>query len=295
VLTAEGGAAAPARPKGARLSEAATDQGRPKAPVAAGRPDHVKAVVAVASGKGGVGKSTVAVNLACALSKLGLSVGLLDADVYGPSAPTMLGLKDPPQYADKKMVPLEAWGLKAMSIGLLVDPEQAMIWRGPMASQAITQMLNEVRWGSETAPLDVLIVDLPPGTGDVQLTLVQKTKLDGAVVVSTPQEVAVADARRAVTMFEKIGTPVLGVVENMAYFPDPSTGAPIPIFGRGGAKAEAERVKAPFLGEVPIDMALREGADAGRPLVAAAPECATAQVFLTIAELVRDRLVTVKF
>ncbi|HYF22154.1 MAG TPA: Mrp/NBP35 family ATP-binding protein [Caulobacteraceae bacterium] len=290
VLTAEGRDQPPPPRRGAGLSPQAVEQNRPKAPVPVGRPEHVRAVVAVASGKGGVGKSTVAVNLACALARLGLRVGLLDADVYGPSAPTMLGLSGKPEYVDGKMVPLDAWGIRAMSIGLLVDPDQAMIWRGPMASQAITQMLNEVRWGASDAPLDVLVVDLPPGTGDVQLTVVQKTRLDGAVVVSTPQEVALADARRAVAMFEKIGTPVLGLVENMAFFPDPSTGAPIPIFGRGGARAEAERTGAPFLGEIPIDMALREGADAGRPLVATAPDGSTAVAFRTLAEQVRAAL-----
>ena len=288
VLTAESAPAKPAR--GARLSDAALSQNRPRAPVPEGRPAHVKAVVAVASGKGGVGKSTVAVNLACALAHLGLRAGLLDADVYGPSAPTMLGVHDRPDYGpDKKMVPKEAWGIKAMSIGLIVDAEQAMIWRGPMASQALTQMLTETRWGTEDAPLDVLVVDLPPGTGDVQLTLVQRTKLDGAVIVSTPQEVALADARRAAVMFEKVHTPVFGLIENMAFFRD-SSGAEIPIFGRGGARAEAARLKLPFLGEIPIDMALREGADAGRPLVATTPESATSQAFLDIAAQVRERL-----
>ena len=291
VLTAESAPAQP-RARGARLSEQALDQGRPKAPVPVGRPEHVRAVLAVASGKGGVGKSTVSVNLACALAARGLRVGLLDADVYGPSAPVMLGLKGAPEYRDGKMVPHEAWGLKANSVGLLVDADQAMIWRGPMASQALTQLLSETRWGTEERPLDVLVVDLPPGTGDVQLTLVQKTRLDGAVIVSTPQEVALADARRAVAMFGKIGTPVLGLVENMAFFPDPSTGAPIEIFGRGGARAEAERLGAPFLGEIPIDPALRQGADQGRPLVATAPESATARAFAEIAERVAAALAT---
>jgi ATP-binding protein involved in chromosome partitioning len=290
VLTAES-APRHAPRRGARLSEEALEQNRPKAPVPAGRPAHVRAVVAVASGKGGVGKSTVAVNLACALQRLGLRTGLLDADVYGPSAPTMLGIAGAPEYGDdKKMVPKQAWGLKAMSMGLLVDADRAMIWRGPMASQALGQMLGETRWGTPDEPLDVLVVDLPPGTGDVQLTLVQKTQLDGAVVVSTPQEVALADARRAVAMFGKIGTPVFGVVENMAYFPDPSTGEAIPIFGRGGARAEAERLGVPCLGEIPIDMALRQGGDDGRPLVATAPDSATSASFAAVAERVREAL-----
>ena len=285
--------ARPAQPpaRGARLSDAALDQGRRPAPVPAGRPANVRAVVAVASGKGGVGKSTVAVNLACALSSLGLRVGLLDADIYGPSAPLMLGLEGSPEVdEEKRLLPKDAFGVKAMSIGLMVNAEQAMIWRGPMASQALTQMLTETRWGSADAPLDVLIVDLPPGTGDVQLTLVQRTPIDGAVVVSTPQEAALADVRRAGAMFAKVSTPILGIVENMAYFPDPATGAPIEIFGRGGARAEAERTGLPFLGEIPIDVELRKGADAGRPLVAAAPESATAKAFLSLAEKVRDRV-----
>jgi ATP-binding protein involved in chromosome partitioning len=288
VLTAE---SAPARPtRGARLSNEAMAQNRPRAPVPEGRPAHVKAVIAVASGKGGVGKSTVAVNLACALASLGVRAGLLDADVYGPSAPTMLGLSDRPDYGpDKKLVPKDAWGIKAMSIGLIVDADSAMIWRGPMASQALGQMLNETRWGTEDAPLDVLVVDLPPGTGDVQLTLVQRTKLDGAVIVSTPQEVALADARRAAIMFEKVKTPVLGLIENMAWFRD-SSGAEIPIFGRGGAREEAGRLKVQFLGEIPIDMALREGADMGKPLVATKPESPTSQAFLDIAAQIRERL-----
>jgi ATP-binding protein involved in chromosome partitioning len=274
----------PGGPRGARLSEAAIDQtkGRP-APVPTARPEHVRKVLAVASGKGGVGKSTVAVNLACALAARGLRVGLLDADVYGPSAPTMLGLSGAPPYEDGKMRPHAAWGLKAMSIGLLVDSDKALVWRGPMASQALTQMLIETRWGSADAPLDVLVVDLPPGTGDVQLTLVQKTLIDGAVVVSTPQEVALADARRAVAMFGKTGTAVLGVVENMSFFPDPNTGAPIEIFGRGGARNEAGRLGVPFLGEIPIDPALRAGADAGRPLFAVAPEADVSRAFAGVA------------
>jgi ATP-binding protein involved in chromosome partitioning len=295
VLTAEarhGHGHAPKR--GARLSDEALDEGRRPAPVPAGRPPHVRAVVAVASGKGGVGKSTVAVNLACALSSLGLRTGLLDADIYGPSAPLMLALEGAPEVKEigeeKWLLPKPAFGIKAMSIGLMIDAERAMIWRGPMASQALTQMLTQTEWGTEAEPLDVLIVDLPPGTGDVQLTLVQKTKLDGAVVVSTPQEAALADVRRANAMFAKVSTPVLGIVENMAFFPHPATGEPIEIFGRGGARAEAERTGLAFLGEIPIDIDLRKGADEGRPLVATAPDSATAKAFLGLAEKVRDRV-----
>ena len=281
----------PAPARGARLSDAALDQGRPSAPVPAGRPENVRAVVAVASGKGGVGKSTVAVNLACALSRLGLRTGLLDADIYGPSAPLMLGLEGSPEVdEEKRLLPKDAYGVKAISIGLLVKAEQAMIWRGPMAAQALTQMLTQTRWATAEAPLDVLVVDLPPGTGDVQLTLVQRTQIDGAVIVSTPQEAALADVRRAAAMFAKVSTPILGIVENMAYFPDPATGAPIEIFGRGGARAEAERTGLPFLGEIPIDVELRKGADAGRPLVAVAPDSETSKAFLSLAEKVRDRV-----
>jgi ATP-binding protein involved in chromosome partitioning len=290
LTTAATGPSGPSPARGARLSDAAVRDTRPPAPVPVGRPPHVKAVIAVASGKGGVGKSTVSVNLACALARLGLNVGLLDADVYGPSAPIMLGVGGAPDYGpEKKMTPKRAHGIRAMSIGLLVDAEQAMVWRGPMASQAITQMLNETLWGTAEEPLDVLVVDLPPGTGDVQLTLVQKTKLDGAVVVSTPQEVALADARRAVAMFGKTGTPVLGLVENMAYLVSPDGGL-IDIFGRGGAAAEAARLGLPLLGELPLDPALRIGGDTGRPLVADAPESPTALMFLELAKAVRDRL-----
>ena len=278
VLTAEAAPAAPRR--GASLSPAAVEQGKPKAPVPTDRPAHVRRVLAVASGKGGVGKSTVAVNLAAALSARGLSVGILDADVYGPSLPTMLGLSGKPDYVDGAIVPHEAFGLKAMSVGLLTKADDAMIWRGPMASQALTQMLTQTRWGTEAAPLDVLVVDMPPGTGDVQLTLIQKTPLDGVVIVSTPQEVALADARRAHTLFQKVGVPTLGLIENMSG----------DIFGRGGAEAEAGRLGVAYLGDLPLDAGVREGGDAGRPVVLAQPDGEAAVRFASVAASVAEAL-----
>jgi ATP-binding protein involved in chromosome partitioning len=244
----------------------------------------VRHVLAVASGKGGVGKSTVAVNLAAALAKLGLSVGLLDADVYGPSIPQMTGARAEPKQLGGKLQPLEAWGLKIMSIGLLVEEASPMIWRGPMASSALNQLLNDVAWGSAEAPLDVLVIDMPPGTGDIQLTLAQRVSLSGAVVVSTPQDVALIDVRRGISMFEKTHVPILGVIENMAYFPDPTTGEPIAIFGRGGAKATAETLGAPFLGEIPIDPKLRESCDVGRPYVIEAPDSPASKALMAAAE-----------
>ena len=282
--------------RGAQLSPAAQAQVQPPQGRAAGAPGplnpaHVGQIVAVASGKGGVGKSTVAVNLACALAMLGRRVGLLDADVYGPSIPRMTGADAEPQMtADKKLKPIESWGLKIMSIGFLVDEAAPMIWRGPMASSALNQMLNDVAWGSADEPLDILIIDMPPGTGDIQLTLAQRVALAGAVVVSTPQEVALIDVRRGVSMFEKTHVPILGVIENMAYFPDPTTGVAIPIFGHGGARSTAESIGAPFLGEIPIDVALRQACDAGRPFVLEGGDSPAGKAFLSIAEGVLDAL-----
>lgn len=238
-------------------------------------------MIAVASGKGGVGKSTVAVNLAAAFARLGLRTGLLDADVYGPSAPTMFGISGEPTFEEDLLVPLTAWGVKVMSIGFILPDSAAAIWRGPMADQALRAMMKSV-WGSEDEPLDVLVVDLPPGTGDVQLTLVERTRLDGVVIVSTPQEIALIDARRAVSMFKKAGVPILGVVENMAWFAD-RHGDRIPIFSRGGARQEAANLHVPLLAEIPIEIALREACDQGRPLVASTPEDPAARAFLELA------------
>lgn len=223
---------------------------------------EIKAIVAVASGKGGVGKSTTAVNLALAMAKDGKRIGLLDADIYGPSLPRMMGIKTKPtQSEDGKINPIEAWGIKCVSMGMLVAEETPVIWRGPMATGALEQLMTDVAWGE----LDALVIDLPPGTGDIQLTLTQKLTLDGVVIVSTPNEIALIDARRAVAMFGKTATPILGMIENMAYFADAS-GAQVPIFGRGGAAAEARSMGVPLLAEVPIDMALRQAGDEGRPV-----------------------------
>jgi ATP-binding protein involved in chromosome partitioning len=246
----------------------------------------VKSVIAVASGKGGVGKSTVAVNLAVALAQTGLKVGLLDADIYGPSLPRMLGLNRKPEVRDGKMLPLHAWGLICMSIGFLVDEETAMVWRGPMVMGALNQLLTQVEWGV----LDVLVIDMPPGTGDTQLTLAQKASLFGAVVVSTPQDISLLDARRGVKMFEQVRVPVLGIVENMSYFACPNCHHRTDIFGHGGAKAEAARIGVPFLGEVPLLLAIRETGDEGAPITASDPEGEAALAFKAIAAQVAGLL-----
>ena len=247
----------------------------------------IKAIVAVASGKGGVGKSTTAVNLALGLKALGLKVGILDADIYGPSMPRLLGIKGKPQTADgKTLKPMEAYGLKVMSMGFLVDEDTPMIWRGPMVVSALRQMLRDVTWGE----LDVLVVDMPPGTGDVQLTMAQQVPLAGAVIVSTPQDLALIDARKGLNMFKRVDVPLLGIVENMSYFVAPDTGKRYDIFGHGGAKAEAERLGVPFLGEVPLTMDVRETSDAGTPVVAANPDGAQAIVYRAIAEKVMSEM-----
>ena len=239
----------------------------------------VRHVVAVASGKGGVGKSTTAVNLAVALAQQGHRVGLLDADIYGPSLPRMLGLSAKPGVENGMMIPLEAWGLKVMSIGFLVDADTAMIWRGPMVMGALEQMMGQVAWGA----LDVLVVDMPPGTGDAQLTMAQRVSLSGAVIVSTPQDIALIDARRGVRMFEKTLVPVLGLVENMSVFCCPSCGHETPLFGHGGARKEAEALGVPFLGEIPLLMDIRTTADEGTPITASAPDSAAATAYQAIA------------
>jgi ATP-binding protein involved in chromosome partitioning len=247
----------------------------------------VAAVIAVASGKGGVGKSTTALNLALGLRDLGLKVGLLDADIYGPSVPRLTGLHEKPELNDeRKMIPLRRFGLAIMSIGFLVEEETAMIWRGPMVMSAVTQMLRDVVWGQ----LDVLVVDMPPGTGDAQLTLAQNVPLKGAVIVSTPQDLSLIDARRGLAMFKKVNVPVLGIVENMSYFQCPQCGTKSDIFGHGGARHEAEKLGVPFLGEIPLHMAIRATSDAGTPVVDSEPDGPHAAIYRAIAGQVRDQL-----
>jgi ATP-binding protein involved in chromosome partitioning len=248
---------------------------------------EVAHVVAVASGKGGVGKSTTAVNLALGLRALGLKIGILDADVYGPSLPTLLGLRGQPRVGpDRRLLPMQAYGLKAMSIGLVVDEETAMVWRGPMVMSAITQMLAEVDWGR----LDVLLVDMPPGTGDAQLAIAQGTKLSGAVIVSTPQDLSLIDARRGITMFRKVDVAILGIVENMAHFVCTDCGSTHAIFGEGGAETEARRLGVPFLGAVPLTMEVRRASDLGQPVTALDPDGVTGRIYIDIARRLQEQL-----
>lgn len=246
----------------------------------------VKNTIAVASGKGGVGKSTVAVNLAISLAQAGARVGLLDADVYGPSIPLMMGVHEKPLMRDNKIVPLEAYGVKVMSIGFILDSQKALIWRGPLVAQLINQFLNDVHWGD----LDYLVVDLPPGTGDVQLTLVQKIPIAGAVIVTTPQEVALADAVKGLKMFQEVKTPILGIVENMSWFVSPETGTHFPIFGEGGGQKTADANEVELLAQVPIEMAIREGGDSGTPLAGTQPDSETGKAFAHLAERVANQL-----
>jgi ATP-binding protein involved in chromosome partitioning len=277
--------AAPPAQRGGHAGHGQAQQGGHGQKAALLLPD-VKAIVAVASGKGGVGKSTVAVNLAVALALAGHKVGLLDADIYGPSLPRMLGLTRRPEVRGDRMQPLEAWGVKCMSIGFLVDEETPMIWRGPMVMGALEQMLGQVDWGA----LDILVVDMPPGTGDAQLTISQRVALTGAVIVSTPQDIALIDARRGVKMFERVHVPVLGLVENMSYYCCPNCGHRAELFGHGGARAEAARQNTDFLGEVPLVIEVRTASDAGTPIVAAAPESEPAKAFRAVADAVWAKL-----
>jgi ATP-binding protein involved in chromosome partitioning len=286
-LTAEraGGTAAarpaPAPAAGARPPHA---HGEPREP--SGVPG-VKAIIAVASGKGGVGKSTTSINLALGLRDLGLKVGVLDADIYGPSMPKLLAIKEKPEtIGGTRLKPIQRYGLSVMSIGFLIEEETPMIWRGPMVMSALTQMLREVEWGA----LDVMVVDMPPGTGDAQLTMAQQVPLAGAIIVSTPQDLALIDARRGIAMFKRVNVPILGIVENMSYFVCPQCGTRSDIFGHGGAHHEAERLNVPFLGEVPLDMTIRETSDAGLPVVATQPDGPHAKVYREIAQRVRDAL-----
>jgi ATP-binding protein involved in chromosome partitioning len=277
------------RPSGGNGAGAGT-QAPPGSPVARGAARDarhrtgaipgVANIIAVASGKGGVGKSTTAVNLALGLVARGLKVGVLDADIYGPSMPRLLGIKGrPQQIAGDKLAPMEAYGLKVMSMGFLVDEETPMIWRGPMVMSALSQMLKDVAWGE----LDVLVVDMPPGTGDAQLTMAQQVPLAGAIIVSTPQDLALIDARKGLNMFRKVDVPVLGIIENMSTFICPHCGGQSDIFAHGGAKSEAERLGVPFLGEVPLIMAIRETSDAGKPVVVSEPASPAAEAYRDIA------------
>ncbi|MBD0413315.1 Mrp/NBP35 family ATP-binding protein [Oryzicola mucosus] len=251
----------------------------------------IQTIIAVASGKGGVGKSTTAINLALGLAANGLKVGVLDADIYGPSMPKLLNLHGRPETVDGKILkPMEKFGLRVMSIGFLVDEETPMIWRGPMVMSALTQMLREVEWGA----LDVLVVDMPPGTGDAQLTMAQQVPLAGAVIVSTPQDLALIDARKGLNMFKKVDVPLLGIVENMSYFIAPDTGKRYDIFGHGGARREAERLGVTFLGEVPLEMQIRETSDSGEPVVVSNPEGPQAKIYRDIATKVWERVTAEK-
>ncbi|MGC1971565.1 MAG: Mrp/NBP35 family ATP-binding protein [Pseudolabrys sp.] len=286
-LTAERSPSAAARgPQPAHVATQPQRVAHPADKVQPGIPG-VDAVIAVASGKGGVGKSTTAVNLALGLRDLGLKVGMLDADIYGPSLPKLLAIKEKPQtIGGTRLKPIERYGLTVMSIGFLIDEETPMIWRGPMVMSAITQMLREVEWGK----LDIMVVDMPPGTGDAQLTMAQQVPLKGAVIVSTPQDLALIDARRGVAMFKRVNVPVLGVVENMSYFLCPSCGTRSDIFSHGGARHEADRLGVSFLGEVPLHMTIREKSDAGLPVVATAPDSEHARIYRDIATKVLDQL-----
>ena len=262
----------------------------PKAPPKVPEPvayPQLGRIIAVSSGKGGVGKSTVAVNIAVALAKMGKRVGIMDADIYGPNLPLMLGVDAAPSVVDEKIIPLEAYGIKVMSIGFLIEKEQPAIWRGPIVMKILTQFLKDVAWGQ----LDYFLVDMPPGTGDAQLSLVQATQVHGAVIVTTPQQVSVGDALRGVKMFERTAVPVLGIVENMSYFENPETGKPIAVFGTGGGARLAAECNLPLIGQVPLDPRIQEGGDTGRPIVDAEPTSRAAKELEAIAQRVVERLV----
>lgn len=247
----------------------------------------IKQIIAVASGKGGVGKSTTSINLALALKSLGLKVGVLDADIYGPSMPRLMGISGKPEKAGERLLkPMEGHGLKVMSMGFLVEEETPMIWRGPMVISALTQMLREVAWED----IDLLVVDMPPGTGDAQLTMAQQVPLAGAVIVSTPQDLALIDARKGLNMFKRVDVPLLGIVENMSYFVCPDCGSQHDIFGHGGARSEAERIGVPFLGAIPLAMAIREKSDAGNPVMVSEPDGPHALAYQSIAAKVLEQL-----
>ncbi|NWH08382.1 MAG: iron-sulfur cluster carrier protein ApbC [Alphaproteobacteria bacterium] len=270
----------------AALSREAATEGAPRpGPAPAGIPG-VRSIIAVASGKGGVGKSTLAVNLALGLVAQGLSVGLLDADIYGPSVPHLLGISQKPHSDGKKLHPIERYGLKAMSIGFLVDIDTPMIWRGPMVMSALTQLMNDVAWGE----LDVMVIDMPPGTGDAQLTIAQRVPLAGAVIVSTPQDIALIDARKGLAMFRKTQVPILGIIENMSRYICPECGHEAHIFGHGGARETAAMLDCDMLGEVPLHLSIRETSDAGRPVMVSMPESREAEAFRAIARKVADKL-----
>ncbi|MEO9899198.1 iron-sulfur cluster carrier protein ApbC [Nisaea sp.] len=289
VLTAHrpGGQNQPPPQPTAQQAPAAAPQGRPAQNTQKTLVPGIKSIIAVASGKGGVGKSTTAINLALALKASGLTVGMLDADIYGPSLPRMMGISGRPTTEDgKTLKPLERFGIKCMSIGFLVPEDSPTIWRGPMVMSALEQMLRDVLWGE----LDVLVVDMPPGTGDAQLTMSQRVPLAGAVIVSTPQDIALLDARKGLNMFRKVDVPVLGIIENMSYFLCPSCGERSDIFGHGGARDEAERIGVDFLGEVPLHMDIRETSDAGNPIVVSAPDSAHSVAYKAIAAKVWSKI-----
>jgi len=246
----------------------------------------VKNIVAVASGKGGVGKSTVCVSLAVSLARTGAKVGLLDTDIYGPSIPIMMGIKEQPELKDQKLIPISKYGVRLMSLGFLISEDTPMIWRGPMVMKAVEQLITDVEWGE----LDYLFIDLPPGTGDVQLTLAQKVPLTGAVIVTTPQDVALLDVVRGISMFKKLNVPILGIIENMSFFKCPHCGGRTDIFSHGGGEGASRKYDVPFLGEVPLDIRIRTGGDSGRPVVIDDPESDQGNIFMKIAEQLASRI-----